>query len=154
MAIEIERKFLIKNDDWVHQSTEIKYIKQGYLTKPPEQAIRVRIVDGAKAFLTIKLKGEGISRPEFEYEIPVEDGEEIYKACGENVVHKHRHIIPTDGLKWEIDVFRGRHSGLVLAEIELPSVDAAFQKPAWIAEDVSDNPRYFNQSMAFDRQSL
>lgn len=152
MAIEIERKFLVSNTDWSKDYVDAKVIKQGYLTDPSQSsAIRVRIIDDRQAFITIKQRGAGISRPEFEYEIPVEDAAEIMKGCGDNVIHKTRHVIPSFGdLVWEVDTFHGRHSGLVLAEIELPSEDTKFERPSWLGEEVSEDPRYFNQTMAFD----
>lgn len=151
MGIEIERKFLLSNNKWMFEFVSTKEIKQGYLTDPTQSsAIRVRIIDNKLAYLTIKQRGTGISRPEFEYEIPLAEAKEIMKGCGNNVVEKTRHMIPSDGdLLWEVDIFHGRHQDIILAEIELPSEDTAFEKPSWIGEEVSEDPRYFNQVMAF-----
>lgn len=149
MGVEIERKFLVQNDDWKAQTASSYHIIQGYMVGEPSLAVRLRIIDDTVALLTIKGKGEGIARPEYEYPIPVEDAKGMLALCGNRVLEKTRHLITAkNDLKWEVDVFAGRHAGLVLAEIELPSLDTPFDRPDWIGEDVSENPSYLNAVLA------
>lgn len=148
MGIEIERKFLVKSDDWKKDVMRERPIKQGYLSDDPLSCVRVRVC-GDQAYLTVKGKGDGVSRPEFEYEIPLADGDDMMKLCGGRTLTKRRHYVPAgDGLVWEIDVFSGRHEGLVLAEIELPSADASFETPDWLGDEVTHDPAYTNQNLA------
>lgn len=150
MAVEIERKFLVKDDSWKAHVVSNYHIIQGYLVGEPKLAVRLRIIDDKEALLTIKGKGEGIARPEYEYPIPLEDAKGMLLMCGTRVLEKKRHLInANDGLKWEVDVFAGRHAGLVLAEIELPSLDTNVELPEWAGEDVSEDPRYLNAVLAF-----
>lgn len=149
MGVEIERKFLVQNDDWKVQTASSYHIIQGYMVGEPSLAVRLRIIDDKEALLTIKGKGEGIARPEYEYPIPVEDAKGMLALCGNRVLEKTRHLITAkNDLKWEVDVFAGRHAGLVLAEIELPTLDTPFERPDWIGEDVSENPSYLNAVLA------
>lgn len=140
--VEIERKFLIKTELWkpIEKGTEIK---QGYLSVNPERVVRVRIA-GEKSFLTIKGKSIGLTRPEYEYEIPKNEAEELLRLCLDYPVEKMRYKEKINGLTWEIDVFSGANSGLVIAEVELTSEEQKLDLPVWIGEEVSDDYRYYN----------
>lgn len=149
MPIEIERKFLVENDTWMSHATLNFKVKQGYLSVARDCVTRVRILDDFQAFLTVKAKGHGISRPEFEYEIPLQDGLDMMALCDGRTIEKTRHIVPVDGkLQWEIDVFEGRYDGLIIAEIELNSEDEAFNIPDWLGPEVTDNYIYTNAYLA------
>lgn len=147
MAIEIERKFLLNSPDWRNAVQQSTRIAQGYLNTDPGRTVRVRI-KGNQGYLTIKGQSEdGISRAEFEYPIPQADAEALLKLCP-NVLDKTRHLIEQDELVWEIDEFHGENQGLIVAEIELPRVDAAFFHPPWLGEEVSSDPRYYNSALS------
>lgn len=146
MAKEIERKFLLRLDAWIPQN-EGTYYKQGYLNSQKERVVRVRIA-GPKAMLTIKGITKGVTRAEFEYPVPVEDAALLLdNLCEQPVIEKHRHKEVHGGKTWEIDVFHGENEGLVVAELELASEDEAFERPAWLGEEVSSDPRYFNSNL-------
>jgi len=146
MNIEIERKFLLKNNSWKENAIGIHYA-QGYLNQARENTVRVRIA-GEKAFLTIKSKSKGISRQEFEYEIPRKDAQELLKLSQTPIVEKIRYKIEYAGKCWEVDEFLGKNKGLVVAEIELDAENETFEKPEWIGKEVSDDKRYFNSHLA------
>jgi len=147
MALEIERKFLVINDSWKSQVVRSHVLKQGYLASSPGPTVRIRTSDES-AFLTIKGKTIGISRVEFEYEVPMEEALDLLKLSANTPIEKTRHIIKTDGHVWEIDVFEGANQGLVLAEVELRSEDEQVVLPAWIGSEVSHDPRYFNSYLS------
>ena len=147
MALEIERKFLLKDDSWTSQVARSHVLKQGYLASSPGPTVRIRTSD-QRAFLTIKGKTTGISRVEFEYEIPMEEALELLKLSANAPIEKTRHIVKADGHVWEIDVFEGANLGLGLAEVELQSEDEQIVLPAWIGMEVSDDPRYFNSYLS------
>jgi adenylate cyclase len=147
MATETERKFLVQRDKlWLLPAEKGIPILQGYLHSHEDMSIRVRMA-GKQAFLTIKGKSRGLSRPEFEYEIPAADAVEMLRMCGEKV-EKIRYKIPLDDFCWEVDVFSGANEGLMLAEIELASEDQAFPRPDWLGEEVSFDSRYQNACLA------
>ncbi len=141
MATEIERKFLVKNN-WRPPGGGTRYL-QGYLSVDPERNVRIRLA-GEEAFLTIKGKTEGLSRPEFEYPIPADDARQLLKLCLPHIIEKTRYLVPHGGLTWEVDVFHGVNEGLCLAEIELESEDQPFSRPDWLAREVSGDKRYYN----------
>lgn len=143
MPLEIERKFLLKNDFWREEVQRSQEIRQGYLNSDPERAVRVR-VKGKKGVLTIKGLGNGISRPEFEYSIPLEEAKQLLALCEKPLIEKVRYEVRIENHLWEIDEFTGANAGLVVAEIELLSEDEAFIRPAWLGEEVTDDVRYFN----------
>jgi len=148
MATEIERKFLLSDDTWRTQADEGNTMRQGYFAGPEENekkaSIRVR-VDNEHAFLNIKSYELGISRQEYEYPIEREDAEKMLDTlCERPLVEKTRYKVFVDKHVWEIDVFSGDNQGLVVAEIELQDEHEAFTKPAWLGEEVSDDPRYYN----------
>lgn len=145
MAIEIERKFLLTNSAWreqVHQSTRIA---QGYLSTDPTVRVRLK---GNSGYLTIKSKSlDGISRAEFEYPIPENDALELLQLCP-NVLDKTRHLIKADLFTWEIDEFHGENVGLIVAEIELPSIETTFTKPEWLGKEVTGEVCYYNSMLS------
>ncbi|MES2799937.1 MAG: CYTH domain-containing protein [Bacteroidota bacterium] len=145
--MEIERKFLVNAAIWsALDGMEAKEITQAYLSKSKEMTIRVRI-KGTSGYLTIKGATEGISREEFEYEIPVLEAKQLIDQFAEKSISKERYEVPFQGHTWEIDVFHGPLEGLVLAEIELSSEEEHFEKPNWLAKEVSDDLRYFNSHL-------
>jgi adenylate cyclase len=146
MALEIERKFLLKNANWRSLAGKSTRIAQGYLNAEPERTVRVR-VKGDSGFLTIKGKNDGISRLEFEYPIPVADALDLLKLCP-NVLDKTRHLVEIDGQTFEIDEFHGLNSGLIVAEIELESETASYPQPDWLGEEVSGDARYYNSALS------
>jgi adenylate cyclase len=145
MGMEIERKFLIKNNDWRTLGVPMHYA-QGYLIADGERTVRVRIA-GANGFLTIKGKSQGISRLEFEYLIPREEALEILQLSVTPMIEKYRTKVLYEGKIWEIDEFEGDNKGLIMAEIELKSEDEAFSVPPWIGQEVTGDIRYFNSHL-------
>lgn len=147
MAVEIERKFLVKNDTWKENATS-KHYCQGYLSCQQGRTVRVRRVE-EKAFLTIKgPTSHGCLRKEYEYEIPVSDGQELLETlCEQPLIEKYRYLVNFAGMVWEVDEFWGENSPLVVAEIELESVGQQFEKPDWLAEEVTGDIRYYNSSL-------
>lgn len=142
--MEIERKFLLHHQLWdAVIKPNPKKIVQAYLVNTAEKTIRVRI-KGDKGFITIKGPTKGISRSEFDYEIPLTDAEAMIAQFAEKVIDKDRYEIMFDGKLWEVDIFHGKLEGLILAEIELESEDEVFSLPEWIAEEVSHDVEYFN----------
>ena len=146
MGKEIERKFLVKGDEWRKLAAGVHY-RQGYLNSAKERTVRIRTV-GEKAVITVKGPTVGVTRMEFEYEIPFEEWTGMLDNLAEKpLIEKTRYKIPMEGFVWEIDEFFGANEGLIVAEIEIPSEDAAFPKPDWIGEEVSGDPRYFNSNL-------
>lgn len=151
MATEIERKFLVKNLDFVANATQIYHIAQGYL-KSQSPTVRLRIM-GEQAFITIKGESseDGLYRNEWEYPIPLEDAEAMMSLCVCQPISKDRYIIPQGDLCWEVDIFHGRHEGLILAEIELPETTTEIALPHWIGKEVTGDIRYYNATLAQDQ---
>lgn len=146
MAKEIERKFLVKNEDFKKQASGTMY-RQGYLNSVKERTVRVRTV-GDKAFLTIKGITVGATRVEYEYEIPFDECNAMLDDLAEKpIIEKKRYKVPMGKFTWEIDEFFGENQGLTVAEIELESEDEKFDKPAWVGEEVTGDPRYFNSNL-------
>jgi len=144
MATEIERKFLILNQDWQEYTKSELHIVQGYLATNEFSSTRIRIQND-KANINIKSATLGITRTEFEYSIPVGDARLMLEdLCIKPVIEKTRFTVEHMGHAWEIDVFSGDNEGLIVAEIELSSPDEAFEKPSWIGEEVSNDARYYN----------
>lgn len=142
MALEIERRYLVKNAGWHGRARGVSY-RQGYLSVDPSRTVRVRIV-GRKAWLTIKSQISHAVRHEFEYPIPKADAETMLESMCPMVVEKYRHRIEYGGFVWEVDEFFGQNAGLVLAEIELPSADTTFDLPDWVGDEVTQDSRYTN----------
>ena len=145
MGIEIERKFLTTGDEW--RNANATYCCQGYLNPDKQRTVRVRIA-GDKAMLTIKGPTAGASRQEFEYQIPVEDAQQMMKLVDGPVVTKNRYIVEHSGLVWEVDEFLGDNEGLVVAEVELESEQQEIEFPDWVGEEVTSDKRYFNSSLS------
>jgi CYTH domain-containing protein len=146
MGQEIERKFLLRSDAWRAGARGKRY-RQGYLCTAKERTVRVRTVDAA-GFLTIKGPSRGVARAEYEYEIPVADADEMLDSlCEGPLIEKTRYRVEHEGLVWEIDEFDGDNQGLVVAEVELQRAEQAIVKPAWLGEEVTADPRYFNANL-------
>ena len=143
---EIERKFLVSVEAWRETAEGTRY-RQGFLSTEPERTVRVRVA-GPRGSITVKGKNVGARRAEFEYEIPVADAERMLDTlCQRPLIEKVRYTLAAGPHTWEIDVFEGSNAGLVVAEIELSSEDEAFEKPAWVGDEVTDDPRYFNSNL-------
>lgn len=145
MGKEIERKYLVKGDAWRELADGTKY-RQGYLNSAKERVVRARTM-GPKAALTIKGITQGATRLEFEYDIPFDEANELLELCEQPLIEKTRYKIPFGGLIWEIDEFHGVNDGLIVAECELESEDQKIDKPDWVAEEVTGDPRYFNSNL-------
>lgn len=144
--LEIERKYLLETMDWKKEIIQsITNIKQAYLFEDHEKSVRIR-VRSDQAFMTIKM-GKGVTRNEFEYSIPVSDAEEMIEKASLLCLEKDRYVIEYQGAIWEIDVFKGKYEGLVLAEIELNNENEAIQFPTWIGEEVTNDPAYLNVNL-------
>lgn len=148
MAIEIERKFLVKGD-FLPFVKKKERIVQAYLCSSIERTVRVRL-KGESAYITIKgpSNGNGFSRSEFEYPIPLSNAEEILHLCDSGRIEKVRHYIPSGNHTFEVDVFYGSHEGLILAELELESENEIYEKPDWLGEEVTGDERYYNAYLA------
>lgn len=144
MAIEIERKFLV-SPDWPRPERGTRMV-QGYLASSGGLTVRVRKTDD-HAYLTLKGPARGLSRAEFEYEIPTDDADALLALGGGSVVEKTRYLVPAGPHTFEVDVFEGANQGLVVAEIELSSEDESFERPSWLRAEVSDDPRYRNSAL-------
>jgi adenylate cyclase len=148
MALEIERKFLVRSDAWRAEVANRELLRQGYLTSGSQCSIRARIA-GAQAWLNIKARKSGMTRLEFEYPIPVADADEILNELAQGpILEKYRHRVPAGEYVWEIDEFLGANAGLIVAEIELTSEDAVFGRPSWLGEEVTEDERYYNFNLA------
>ena len=145
MALEVERKFLVKNNDYKQQAYLTKKIKQGYLNTDKSRTVRVRIQDD-KAFLTIKGKSNaaGTTRFEWEKEIDKKEAEQLLLLCEPSIIDKTRFLIKNEHLTFEVDEFKEANDGLVLAEIELNSEQETFLKPNWLGKEVTGDIRYYN----------
>lgn len=146
MGTEIERKFLLTGDAW-KKLAKGTYYRQGYLNSQKERTVRVRTLDD-KGFLTIKGISVGATRMEYEYEIPMEDADVLLaELCEKPLIEKNRFKITFNDFIWEVDEFLGENKGLVVAEIELEREDQQFEKPSWIGNEVTGDPRYFNSNL-------
>lgn len=143
MHIETERKFLVKDSSFKQLAVKAYRIKQGYIAHDGGNTVRVRIRDN-QGFLTIKGPSmNGISRFEWEREIPLQEAEELFLLCRGGAIDKTRYIVPS-GKYFEVDEFYGENEGLVMAEIELDSPDEPFERPEWLGEEVTGDKRYYN----------
>jgi adenylate cyclase len=147
MATEIERKFLVIGDLWRCDVTETQPIAQGYLNRDKERTVRIRI-NGEKAFMTVKGKSVGATRREWEHPIPVVDAKAMLALCDGPIISKVRRIVAHEGMTWEVDEFLGDNAGLIVAEIELETEEQQFSSPAWLGEEVTHDPRYFNSNLS------
>lgn len=148
MGIEIERKFLVRDDRWRQRVERSARMRQGYLTSDARCSVRVRLADG-EGFLNIKSGTLGIRRSEYEYPVPAAEAEEILDTlCEKPLLEKIRHFVRHGQHLWEIDEFAGDNAGLIVAEIELSHPDEPFARPDWLGEDVSRDIRYYNSQLA------
>jgi adenylate cyclase len=147
MALEIERKFLVKGS-FQHMAVKNVRIRQAYLSVDPERTVRLRIA-GEKAMLTIKSDppAGSFTRMEWEFELSVGDAEEIMNICIPGKIHKTRYYVPCGKFTYEVDVFHDKNEGLIIAEIELSAESEVFEKPEWLGEEVTDNPAYYNVNL-------
>ena len=146
-SLEIERKFLVKGEPWRGASSSIR-LRQGYLSAGVAATVRIR-VGPEMAWLTVKGPSDGgITREEYEYTIPRADGEAMLSFCEGSIVEKTRHHLVVGEHTWEIDVFEGANAGLVVAEVELGSEDEEFERPDWLAGEVSLDARYTNSALS------
>lgn len=147
MALEIERKFLLLDARWRSEISRSEAMRQAYLGGS-KCSMRVRI-GASGAYLNLKAKRLGVQRLEYEYPIPTEQAIELIEHFAEGaVIIKTRHFVPSaDGLVFEIDEFAGDNSGLIVAELELPSADFAFEKPPWLGAEVTEQSRYYNSNL-------
>jgi len=148
MAIEIERKFLVQSDQFKQEAFQHFKIIQGFLNKDPKRTIRIRLKEH-KAFLTIKgiSSTDGLSRFEWEKEIPINEAKDLLRLCDDNLIEKTRYLVKQNAHIFEVDEFEGRLKGLTIAEIELQSEDEAFDKPNWLGKEVTGNPNYYNSNL-------
>jgi adenylate cyclase len=151
MAAETERKFLVSGEGWRADVTASIQIVQAYLALRDDLEVRVRIIDGERASLTIKAGGARRSRAEFEYPIPVADAEQLVALGQGRTIRKRRHIVPRGrGRHWEVDLFEGDHAGLCLAEVELGEGEerSELQRPDWLGREVTGDPAYYNAALS------
>ena len=147
MPKEIERKFLLHADKWQQLSKPSgQHYRQGYLLTDPQKTIRVRATD-THGYITIKGPNTGATRDEYEYEIPVQEANELLDKFAVSELSKVRYKIPFHGHIWEVDEFLGNNAGLMVAEIELASEDEQFDVPEWIAREVTGDERYYNSNL-------
>jgi CYTH domain-containing protein len=146
---EIERKFLVTSTEFLSESVTSNRIVQGYLNSNPERTVRIRI-KGTQGFITIKGKGNesGTTRFEWEKEIEVTEAEQLLLLCEDGVIDKIRYEIPFGKHLYEVDVFEGDNTGLIIAEIELEDENESFEKPNWLGEEVTGDDRYYNASLS------
>jgi len=147
--MEIERKFLVKDNSFVDEAFKTYRIVQGYICSDSERTVRIRIRDD-EAFLTIKsaTNERGWSRYEFETPIPLKDAEELMELCLPGLIDKVRHYVKVGHHTWEVDIFHGENEGLIIAEIELESEDETFELPLWALREVSGEEGYYNSMLA------
>lgn len=147
MGIEIERKFLINDDSWKIGATGTAY-RQGYLSGEKGRTVRIRTV-GSKGFITVKGPTQNGRRLEYEYQIPERDVQEMLDTlCLSPIIEKIRYMVDYHGFTWEIDVFSGANEGLIVAEIELESINQEFDLPPWVGREVTDDPKYYNSNLS------
>ncbi len=147
MAIEIEHKYLVINDNYKELAIHKLHICQSYLSKDKNRIVRIRTADN-NAFITIKGKNSGDTRVEFEYPIPLNEAQTLLEnLCIKPIIEKYRHIVEFNGNTWEIDEFKGALNGLVLAEIEIPYSEYKYDIPPFIGKNVTNDARYYNSNL-------
>ncbi|MGA9534728.1 MAG: CYTH domain-containing protein [Desulfobacterales bacterium] len=145
MALEIERKFLVKENDW--RNGQGTMYRQGYLNSDENRNVRVRVIND-RGYLTVKGISQGATRVEYEYEIPKAEADAMLdNLCEQPLIIKMRFKIEFKGFVWEVDEFLGENQGLTIAELELESENQVFIKPEWIGEEVTGDPKYFNSNL-------
>lgn len=148
MPKEIERKFLVSGSGWRQRANRGEVIRQAYLALTETISLRVRIIGNTKARITVKGARSGTTRSEFEYPIPVSDARALMKLRTGRIIEKQRYVVKVGKARYEVDVFKGKHRGLVLAEIELPTERAGFERPVWLGKEVTGDNRYYNATLA------
>jgi adenylate cyclase len=148
MAFELERKFLVRGDDWQRLVNDRTSIRQAYLASSDKASIRVRIEEKSAATLTVKSRPHQLRRLELEYPIPVLEAEALIQLRRGSLIEKTRHVVPCGELSWEVDVFGGDNTGLTIAEIELRHEHQRIELPNWIGAEVTGQPPYYNSSLA------
>lgn len=146
MGMEIEHKYLVTGDSYRWEAFKKYEIQQGFLSRDPERTVRVRVREG-RGFITIKGKGTGAAHPEFEYEVPLEEAQQMMALCEPPVIIKTRYLVMHEGNRWEVDEFHGDLQGLVIAELEVPDVDYTFALPPFVGMEVTGDPRYYNSQL-------
>ncbi|WP_315765813.1 MULTISPECIES: CYTH domain-containing protein [unclassified Bradyrhizobium] len=146
MPVEIERKFLVKNDTWRDQATHSERLRDGLVAREHDLKVRIRCY-GDRTTLCVKGGRQGISREEFEYEIPREHAAAIFAHCGGRILEKTRYYVPGQSGIWQVDVYQDVLDGVVIAEIELPSESATVDLPDWVGEEITGNPRYSKSNL-------
>ncbi len=146
MGMEIEHKFLVKDNSYKDAASKKSEIKQGFLSRARERTVRVRVRDD-KGYITVKGIGSGAAHPEFEYEIPLDDALQMLSLCEPPVIEKTRYIVMHAGNMWEVDEFHSGQEGLVIAELEVPSEEYRFPLPPFIGREVTGDPRYYNSQL-------
>lgn len=146
--LEIERKFLVKSEDYKALATKQYQIVQGFLNSNPERVVRVRIKEN-KGFLTVKGKSDisGLFRFEWEVEIPLVDAENLLKICEKGIIEKNRYEIIFEGKTFEVDEFFGDNKGLIIAEVELEDKLETFKRPNWLGDEVTGQTKYYNSNL-------
>ena len=148
MAVEIEHKFLVRDERWRREVERSVRMRQGYLTSDARCSVRVRVA-GDQGHLNVKSGTLGIQRSEYEYLIPLAEAEEMLDTlCEQPLLEKTRHFVRFGGHLWEIDEFEGDNAGLIVAEVELSRTDEPFDRPDWLGADVSHDIRYYNSQLA------
>jgi adenylate cyclase len=148
MGTEFEHKLLVVGDQWRSAVSSASSLSQAYLSAKPGMVIRVRVVDDVRAYLTIKGKQVGIGRPEYEYEIPVDDGRALLAMIADGYpITKTRYELGGEWTGWVVDEFTDANAGLVVAELEVPTEDTAWEVPVWAGEDVTSDYRYTNSEL-------
>lgn len=150
MAKEIERKYLVKTDGWRSGASSSSSFLQAYIASGKDRSVRVRIMDGKKARLTIKIGRNLFARDEFEYDIPLTDAREMSEQALGVVLEKTRYFVPYEGYTWEVDVYAGAYAGLVVAEVEIASEKEQPLLPTWIGKEITGDRRYSNVNMAIE----
>ena len=148
MGMEIERKFLVKQNLWNKVKKEGTIYRQGYLLRDKNKTIRIRVIEGDKGYVTIKGKTQNVSRLEYEYPLPEKDATEILKNFCDAIVSKRRYKIKVNDKLWEVDEFMDDNEGLIIAELELQDEKEAFTIPGWIDREVSEDSRYYNSELS------
>ena len=148
MQTEIERKFLVKSDNYKKNATHQYLIQQGFLNRDKHRTVRIRIKDD-KGFITIKgiSSKDGLSRLEWEKEIDIQDALDLLKLCEGHIIQKTRYEVKIGHHMYEVDEFHDQHKGLVIAEIELDSKNESFEKPNWLGKEVTGQPKYYNSQL-------
>ena len=149
MSVEIDRKFLVKNNSFTEESYQKKHIKQGFLNSNKNRVVRIRIADET-AFITVKGKSnkEGTTRFEWEKEVNKAEAEKLLLLCEPSIIEKTRFLIKKGNHIFEVDEFYGENQGLVVAEVELNAENESFEKPSWLGKEVTGNVKYYNSSLS------